>query len=223
MKQTAQTHVFIVGALGIAMTYLALTGRINNYLQPGFRPASLATGLVLVALALWSAVRPNSFSSRRTSWFLLVPVCVVAVFAPAALGAATLNSSGVTRVVGNNLDDLALPKLAKDQLNPMTMEELITRFLRSDSATFDGTVVEVEGFASAAADGTWRLSRYKIYCCAADAMAYTATLETSTSMSSDQWYRVRGVVRVSSAHNPQFPVIEVHNLEAIDTPTEPYL
>ncbi|AEG80917.1 putative membrane protein [Corynebacterium ulcerans 809] len=223
---------FVIAALGVLLLVESITGGINNYLQPAFRPWTALSGVLLIGLGGWSTYSarryPCSHSPMRaTSWLLLVPVLLVALCAPTALGAASLRytaeSSGAT-ARKNSLDDLPMEPLRSYGTNELTMEELTARFLRSDSASMMGKTVAVTGFASRSVDGTWRLSRYKIFCCAADAMAYTASLDGDAELIEDNWYEITAeVVPHSEKFNPQFPVLKIDHATQIPQPEKPYL
>ena len=82
------------------------------------------------------------------------------------------------------------------------------------------------------------MSRYKIYCCAADAVPYTVAVRIPSTAGNardgsaalpqeDQWVQVTGVVLPPDAPpgtpTPLFPTIDASTVRAIDTPKDPYL
>ncbi|ADK28120.1 TIGR03943 family putative permease subunit [Corynebacterium pseudotuberculosis] len=223
---------FVIAALGVLLLTESITGGINNYLQPAFRPWTLLSGVLLIGLGCWSIYSarryPCSHSPMHTtSWLLLIPVILVALCAPTALGAASLRytaESTSATVRRNSLDDLAMEPLRGYGTNEITLEELTARFLRSDNTSMLAKTVSVAGFASRSIDGTWRLSRYKIFCCAADAMAYTASLAGATELVEDEWYEITAeVIAPPEGFNPQFPVLKVDRATQIPQPEQPYL
>ncbi|WP_151549061.1 MULTISPECIES: TIGR03943 family putative permease subunit [Corynebacterium] len=237
----------IVVLLSIVLLVLAITGQLNNYVQPFFRPIMILTGLALFGLGVWSLVRVRLDAAtaagehpvRATSWVLLVPVLLAVLSAPDPLGASMLGSAAVggastsmgdpqaqraqqlVRVERNPDGTIAFPELARDDVNEITLEDLANRFYFGSKEDLDGVQVRVVGFASEGAEGDWFLGRFKIYCCAADAIPYQVRLEGLAEPVSDQWYELSGTV--DTAADEQWPVLRVEETEPIDQPNRPYL
>ena len=103
-----QTRSLLLGALGATAVWLWRSGEALNYVRPGLAPLVLVAGVVLVALGL---LPPLGLLGRRAAgpaddagphrhramvgWLLLVPVLVVLVVQPAALGSYAASSRTV--------------------------------------------------------------------------------------------------------------------------------
>lgn len=144
-----------------------------------------------------------------------------------------------------------------DGLNEVTLEDIQDRYVFGDAHSLDGHQVRFEGFVSyphergsrgaggqdtseQPTDGAMEVlvSRYKIYCCAADAVPYTVAVRIPSTAGNalggsaalpqeDQWVQVTGVILPPDAPpgtpTPLFPTIDASTVRAIDTPKDPYL
>lgn len=245
------TIVASLGLILVAMVLSGqLTNYLQPYFRPWVLLTGAL--LLLLAgwtfLRLWKDSRERGDGSlvaaenpmRKTSWLLLVPVLLATLCAPSPLGAAMLNSSAVggssvsnaaneqaaTRVasrVGRNDDGtIAYDVLSDSAPTDITLEDLANRFTFGRKGELQDKPVKIVGFAAAAADGQWRVNRFKIYCCAADAVPYTAQLNgTPTAPEADTWYEVTGTVDALSSET--VPILTVSEFTPIKQPEIPYL
>ncbi|WP_194948262.1 TIGR03943 family putative permease subunit [Actinomyces trachealis] len=247
-RNTVAATIMMVA--GFVALVLVLTGRLNFYLQPYFQPLMLLTALVLIVLAMWTLVdldQPAVLSAhapmRPSSWLVLVPVVLAVVCAPSPLGAALMSSTAVAggsggtvsttakqssqgraaKLLGTNPDGTAaFSILPLGTVNPLGLDELSDRYTIGSKPQLEGRTIKVLGFASSGPDGGWRLGRFKIYCCAADAVPFQTVLTGLTQeLQIDQWYEVTGVVQVSPGS--EVPVLQVTKLDAVPQPETPYL
>lgn len=187
---------------------------------------------------------------RRTSWLMLVPLALVMFCAPNPLGTSMLNSNAVggggsasaavsrqgesmaANRIGRNPDGtIAYPVLAADQTNELTIEDLSNRYGFGRKSDLDGKEVKIIGFAgggnnhasASGKQGSWRLSRFKIYCCAADAVAYTTNIKgrLAEPPEKDSWFEVTGKVDVPASGD--LPVVTATEVKPIHQPEVPYL
>lgn len=247
-----------------AVVALALSGRLASYVHPAWRPVMVVVGALIMALcisSMCSGGRTATSGPGRVAWLLLVPVLVLTLAAPPPLGSAMLRAttSGLqsTRVHAVGRTHMEFAQLSSTAPNPLTVEELNQRFFFAPPGSLEGKVVEVEGFIShlqaphpsgsaggtadaagtdtAPGQPTLYLNRFKIYCCAADAIAYTVGLSTAADFPDDTWVKAQGVV-VSAPPSPDgsaaptpdgsaapTPVLLVSAITAIAKPEEPYL
>ena len=161
-----------------------------NYVRPGLVPLVGAAGVVLVALGLLPPLgllnaKPAGHGGGsggrhhhrgRVGWLLLVPVLVVLLVQPAALGSYAVSSRSVIPGGG----DGQFPPLTAPVRGavPMSMAEFETRAVRDPSQSLAGVRVRLVGFAAPAEGdaGGYRLTRFVIFCCAADAEALQAVV-----------------------------------------------
>jgi uncharacterized repeat protein (TIGR03943 family) len=216
-----QTRSTLLLALGATVVWLWRSGEDLNYVRPGLAPLVLAAGVVLLALGLLrppglhgtgadgSGEGPGGHHHRgRVGWLLLVPVLVVLLVQPAALGSYAASSRSVVPGGG----DGQFPPLSAPVRGavPMTMAEFVTRAVRDPAQSLAGVRVRLTGFAAPAEGGAggYRLTRFVIFCCAADAEALQAVVAGDpTARARDQWLEVEGtwVPRPAAVEDPTPP------------------
>jgi uncharacterized repeat protein (TIGR03943 family) len=232
-----QTRSVLLLALGATAVWLWRSGEALNYVRPGLAPLVLAAGVVLLALGLLPplgllgarAARPAGGHRHRArvGWLLLVPVLVVLVVQPAALGSYAASSRSVVPGGGDgDFPPLAAPVRGAV---PMPMAEFVTRAVRDPGQSLAGVRVRLTGFVAPAEAGDhgWRLTRFVIFCCAADAEALQAVVHGDAApRARDQWLEVEGTWQPRPAAvddpNPQPPVLDADAVRPIAPPRPPY-
>ncbi len=143
-----RTRSLLMAILGVTAAWLWWSGAALNYVRPSLQPYLLASGVVLLLLALLPPLgllgrRPSRHAAgahrhegARVGWLLLVPVLVLVLVQPAALGSYAASSRSA---VPGSSDD-TYPPLAPPVRGavPMTMAELVTRALRDHSRSLEG-------------------------------------------------------------------------------------
>jgi uncharacterized repeat protein (TIGR03943 family) len=240
-----QTRSTLLLALGATAVWLWRSGEVLNYVRPGLAPLVLAAGVVLVALGLVGprgrrgsgTGEPAAGSGEgsgghhhrgRVGWLLLVPVLVVLLVQPAALGSYAVSSRTVVPGGG----DSGFPALAAPVRGavPMSMAEFVTRAARDPGQSLAGVRVRLTGFAAPAqgGDGGYRLTRFVIFCCAADAEAVQAVVRGDpTPRARDQWLEIEGTwvprpVAADDDPSPPPPVLEADLVRPVAPPRPPY-
>jgi uncharacterized repeat protein (TIGR03943 family) len=223
--------------LGAMAVFLWWSGDALNYVRPGLTPYLLASGVTVLLLGL---VPPLGLLGRRppdpagghhhrarVGWLLLVPVLVVLLVQPAALGSYAVSSRSA---VPDGGDD-GFPPLAAPVRGavPMSMAEFVTRAIRDPGRSLAGVPVRLVGFvAPAQAGGSYRLTRFVIFCCAADAEALQVVVHGDpTPRARDQWLELEGrwrprPVAADDDPNPPPPVLDVDLVRPVAPPRPPY-
>jgi uncharacterized repeat protein (TIGR03943 family) len=215
-----QTRSVLLVVLGATAVWLWWSGDVLNYVRPGLAPLLLAAGVVLLLLGLLPplglfseqtaghAGRSGGHHHRaRVGWLLLVPVLVVMLVQPAALGSYAVSSRSVVPAGGDgDFPPLAAPVRGAV---PMSMAEFVTRAVRDPGQSLGGVRVRLVGFVAPAEGGDgYRLTRFVIFCCAADAEALQAVVRGDpTPRARDQWLEVEGrwLPRPASVDDPSPP------------------
>jgi uncharacterized repeat protein (TIGR03943 family) len=226
--------------LGATAVWVWGSGAALNYVRPALTPYLLAGGLVLLLLGLLPpggllgrarpqpAGRPESGGAARVSWLLLVPALVVVLVQPAALGSHAVSSRSAVPdgAAGDTYPQLAPPVRGAV---PMTMAEFITRALRDRNRSLEGVRVRLVGFVAPERDGEgYRLTRFVIFCCAADAEALQVVVHgDGTRRAGDQWLEVEGrwqprPVAAADDPSPAPPVLTVDAVRPVAQPRRPY-
>lgn len=221
------TTVLLVGAL---MVRLSVSGAYVKYVRAGMGWILLTTGVLLVVLGLVGVVRALGRGSGRLSshdhahgewsgWLLLVPVLALLLVTPPALGSFGVSRSAAVNVSsgGRTFDPLPAGPAV-----PMSLREFDERAADNNGAGFGSTPVRLTGFVAATSDGQgFRIARYQIACCAADAVAAVARV-TGTSgnpPARDQWVTVTGTFHGLADGVPE---LRATSLVEVPSPVDPY-
>jgi uncharacterized repeat protein (TIGR03943 family) len=142
------------------------------------------------------------------------------LIAPPALGAFGVERSTRVDIARGELFEPLPPESAP---RAMTVLEFLQRAYDRDGASMADTTVELTGFVADEHDGEgFRLARYGIACCAADALASVARVATDRpSPARDQWVRVTGRYLPGSAGDEP-PVLVADDVVAVAQPDDPY-
>ncbi|OKL46090.1 hypothetical protein BSR29_02530 [Boudabousia liubingyangii] len=108
------------------------------------------------------------------------------------------------------------------------IDDLVDRYHFGDPNQIRGRVVTLEGFISKAhkddlrsgAGPAWRISRFKIFCCAADAQPFSVVIPGKAPGEVNQW--VRAVVEIVPGDGP-WPTAKLRSVELIPEPATPYM
>jgi uncharacterized repeat protein (TIGR03943 family) len=160
----------------------------------------------------------------RVGWLLLVPVLVVLVIQPAALGSYAVSSRSVVPGGGGDYPPLAAPVRGAV---PMPMAEFVTRAVRDPNQSLTGVRVRLVGFVAPNPGGGYRLTRFVIFCCAADAEALQTVIRGDpVPRARDQWLQVEGTWQPHPATpedpSPPAPVLNADTVQPIGPPHPPY-
>jgi uncharacterized repeat protein (TIGR03943 family) len=227
VRPAAGTLTALVGLLTIRLT---VDGSFQRYVRTSMRPWLLIAGVALLALGIVAIVvgirsagsdeHADDDHGIGVGWLLLVPVVALLLVAPPTLGSFGVNRSTAIRVTSGRS---SLPPLAvTDQPIPMTLQEFTERSFDHNGASMRGAVIALTGFvADGASASSFRLARYQISCCAADASAAVVRVIgfSGSAPPRDQWLTVTG--RVSPAQGDD-PVLSATTLRDISAPEDPY-
>jgi uncharacterized repeat protein (TIGR03943 family) len=215
-----QTRSVLLVVLGATALWLWWSGEALIYVRPGLAPLLMGAGVVVLLLGLLPPLgllsdqqaghpgRSSGHHRARVGWLLLVPVLVVMLVQPAALGSYAVSSRSVVPGGG----DSEFPPLSAPVRGavPMSMAEFVTRAIRDPGQSLGGVRVRLVGFTAPAEgkDGGYRLTRFVIFCCAADAEALQAVVRGDpTPRARDQWLEVEGrwLPRAAAVDDPTPP------------------
>ncbi|WP_345366958.1 TIGR03943 family putative permease subunit [Actinoallomurus liliacearum] len=225
------TTVLLVGAM---MVRLALTGAYAKYVKTGMGSVLLIAGILLVGLGLVGVARALGFvrgrgdahghdhghaHGDRAGWLLLGPVLALLLVTPPALGSFGVGRSAAVDVSsgGRTFDPLPTGRTV-----PMTLLEFDERTADHHGASFGATPVRLTGFVTPAKDRTgFRIARYQIACCAADAVAAVVrvTGTTGNAPARDQWVTVTGTFQRAADGVPE---LRATSLAEVTAPRDPY-
>ncbi|APT84378.1 TIGR03943 family putative permease subunit [Corynebacterium aquilae] len=235
----------VLGMCGLA---LVASGRIAYFIKGFWHPvfAVVCALIVLCAAAALLWRHQQVVTARSRVWVaLLVPVALIVVAAPQPLAGSMLSSTTTgdqsrTRQASaaggaGGTAKISFKDLADGQTHELTLEQLSDRFnfgemskLAGKSVTFEGFVSPETGRGDVAQPGELFVSRFKIYCCAADAIAYTVAVSgvgDSQGFAPDSWVKVTGTVDgvATEADGRNLLVISADSVSPMSAPKVPYL
>jgi uncharacterized repeat protein (TIGR03943 family) len=219
------TTVLLVGAL---LVRLSITGAHAKYVRVGMGSWLLVAGILLVILGVAGVVRAlrstgpavlDHDHGERVGWLLLAPVLALLLVTPPALGSYGVDRNATVKVTDGGKTFDALPA---GRTVPMTLLEFDQRTADHNGTSFGSTPVRLTGFVSRTDDGDgFRIARYQIACCAADAVAAVARITGASGdpPTRDQWVTVTGTFHGSA---DGIPILQATSLTPIPTPKDPY-
>jgi uncharacterized repeat protein (TIGR03943 family) len=195
-----RTQAAVLAMVGVTALWLGLTDAALAYVRGALRPPLVASGVVLLVLAGVAASRRGSapgghdHGAPRSGWLLALPVLVLLLAAPPALGSfAASRQAGSAAQAGD--PGGAFPPLPEPVGGavPIPVSEFVTRALYDKDRSLQGVRVRLLGFAAPREGGGYLLTRFNLFCCAADGEAYQLEVRGDRSQrQADQWLVVEG-------------------------------
>ncbi|MGY1688756.1 TIGR03943 family putative permease subunit [Geodermatophilus sp. SYSU D01105] len=241
------TRYLLLVLLGGITLRVALTDAHLAYVQAGFRPLLLGAAVVLLVLGLVGVVRErpraqaaappeetaaprehdHGHGSPRVGWLLLLPVAVLLLVAPPALGSFTVARQAQQVVVPEDRQAVAIgPDDPGTDHRTMTLFDYSLHALAADTGDLDGRLIRLVGFVTPREGGGWYVSRIGISCCAADAVAFTVVVDAPQGdLAADQWVEVVGTWAPPRPHPAAgYPeaVISPRSVTPVDAPADTY-
>ena len=220
----------LVGAVVLRLTF---TDTYRRYVRPELGKWLIVAGIAVILLGLVTLVNalrdvePEEAHGHDhehahrvgVGWLLLAPIAALLLVAPPTLGAYGVNRAGAVHVKPGR----AFFKPLKRSAAPveMTLLEYIERALEHNGASFHSVPVKLTGFVAGSEAGGFRLARYQIACCAADAtpVALDVVGTSGAPPSDDQWVTVTGTFRPGGG---DFPRLAATSVVEIPAPEDPY-
>jgi uncharacterized repeat protein (TIGR03943 family) len=220
----------ITALAGTVLLRLTLTGTYTRYVRPGMGLWLGVAGVLLVILGATTLVRAlrhgrsvdahGHGGSPAVGWLLLAPIAALLLVAPPTLGSYGVDRGAAVdiRAGADGLDPLA----AGDGPVAMTLLEFGQRAFDHDGASFDGAAVQLTGFVAGADGEGFRLARYQIACCAADAAPVVVRVVgiEGDAPPRDTWVTVTGSHRPRDGDVPELAATSVVEIPEPDDPYE---
>ena len=189
MNRDVQDNLLLL--TGAAMLAVGLSDVHLRYVKPAMQPLVVLSGVVLLAFGLRGLVRivrdiraddsdlrtagaapgddddaqdPHGHGSTGTAWFLALPLLVLCLLSPPALGAYTAARSDTALPEPDGAFEPLPP--ARDGAVDLTLSDYYLR-VQHDPASLSGARVRLTGFVTPMQD-RWFVTRIALACCAAD-------------------------------------------------------
>jgi uncharacterized repeat protein (TIGR03943 family) len=232
MSPAGGTITVLAGAVLLRLT---LTGTYTRYVRAGMGPWLVVAAVVLIVLGVVTVVR--ALRGARTvevhddghkhgpgvGWLLLAPIAALLLVAPPTLGSYGVDRGAAVDVRAGARTLAPLP--AGDGPVPMTLLEFGQRAFDHGGATLDDASVQLTGFVAGNAHGGFRLARYQIACCAADAAAVVVRVVgvEGSPPPRDAWVTVTGSLRPGGEDDDgDVPVLAATSVVEVPAPDDPY-
>jgi uncharacterized repeat protein (TIGR03943 family) len=221
----------LVGSVVLRMTF---TDTYRRYVQPAMGKWLLIAGVALILLGLVTLINAlrnvepeeahgqdhEHSHSVGVGWLLLAPIAALLLVAPPTLGAYGVNRAGTIKVKPGKA--FFKPLKQKDAPVQMTLLEYIERSLEHGGRSFHRVPVKLTGFVAGGEAGGFRLARYQIACCAADATPVDLEVVGTSGPppSDDQWVTVTGTFQPGGGELPRLAATSVVEIPAPEDPYE---
>jgi uncharacterized repeat protein (TIGR03943 family) len=232
-RRTQAAMLALVGAMAL---WLGLTDAALAYVRGALRPPLVASGIALLVLAGATlrgrepASGGHEHGAPRSGWLLALPVLVLLLVAPPALGsfAAGRQAGSASAAAGDPGGVFPpLPEPVGGAV-PLPVSEFVTRALYDQDRTLAGARVRLVGFAAPGKGDGYLLTRFNLFCCAADGQAYQLEVRGDRAQRQpDQWLVVEGrwlPQRVYDEIAPSGvrPVLLADSVTPVRRPADPY-
>jgi uncharacterized repeat protein (TIGR03943 family) len=228
----------VLALVGATVLRLSFTDMMLSYVKPGMRPFLLASGVALVILGLLSVIldarepavdqphaddeeHDHAHGAPRAAWLLVVPVFLVFVVAPPALGAFSADRAPSALPGPGEWTMDPLPD--KDPV-PLALDDYGYRATWDGGGTLTDRRVELTGFVTSSDRDGWYLNRLQLSCCAADARVTRVLVSGADQPAADAWVTVVGryAPPLDAATDEPIPVVDAESVSVVSKPDNPY-
>jgi uncharacterized repeat protein (TIGR03943 family) len=231
----------VLALVGATVLRLSFTDMMLSYVKPGMRPFLLASGVALVILGLLSVIldarepaavaagsvqrddaeHDHAHGAPRAAWLLVIPVFLVFVVAPPALGA--FSADRVPSALPGPGEWTMDPLPDKDPV-PLALDDYGYRATWDGGGTLADRRVELTGFVTSSDREGWYLNRLQLSCCAADARVTRVLVTGADQPAADAWVTVVGryAPPLDADSDEPIPVVDAESVTVVSKPDNPY-
>lgn len=235
----ARTQAVLLLAVGGVALRLGFTDAALAYVKPSMQPALVGAGLALLVLGGHGLLRSfrgpgpqigadhhHDRGGSGVAWLLLLPVVALVLVSPPPLGSFAAGRQSSQPLAAASADYPPLPEPV-DGAVPLTLREYTFRALYDQTESLDGVRVRLLGFVTPATEGGYRLTRFTLNCCAADATALSVEVRGDGGRQADTWLEVDGFWQARPDQGPRAgvdkpPLIVVEQALPVPAPSQPY-
>jgi uncharacterized repeat protein (TIGR03943 family) len=217
--------------VGAVLLRLTVTDTYRRYVRPEMGFWLAIAGIAVIALGLvtllWSLRASGDDDEHEhddehgigVGWLLLAPIAALLLVAPPTLGSYGVGRAATVKIRSG--EGAFRPLSESTTPRQMTLTEFSQRAYERDGASFNGRPVELTGFVAGPEAGGFKLARYQIACCAADAAPVVVRIVgiSGDPPPRDQWVTVTGTFR---AGGDEVPELTATSLAEISAPNDPY-
>ncbi len=221
----------VLGSWAGFFIWLLVSGEVYRYIGPRTYWVVIFGAICLTLAALGYAWLVMTTQEDRGAprqvvglAILVAPILLVALIPKPSLGSLAASR----KLTGGSTAALSLKPSALQPGEAVSFQELSYAARSAEYAATlglsDGYDVELTGFVSDAdtgVSGALALTRFSIFCCAADAVPYTVPVKApdTVTYTRDTWLRVRGALYQQG----DAWVVEAEQIQEVDEPSNPYI
>lgn len=244
-KAIAWIDIAAIGAWGILLLEYWFTQKLSLLIHPSYNPLSLISGILLLTIAAyraWTVVNQSrskqplpivphlSLLPNGVGSFLVLGVAIAAMFiTPQPFNSTTAIQRGVGEIITNTqVKPQSFRAMTKPE-NRSLVDWIRTLQVMPEPETYIGQKVNVKGFVVHPDNFSpqyFRITRFIITCCAADAYPISLPVRLSTGDRSlykpDSWLDVEGTIIVETLADQRQIVIQASQLKPVPQPDRPY-
>jgi uncharacterized repeat protein (TIGR03943 family) len=228
--EVVAASTLVIAVAGLAVR-LVVTGNYRTYVKPSMAPFLVITAAFLLALGAWSLLSQHRLHGARraragqsahvpaVAWLLVLPVVIVCFLAPSNLGTFTAKRS----------PDIPPPPVGETYFEPLPAGDPLgiplsvyaERAAYGGESTLQGRRFVIVAFVTNAEEpGSWYLTRLRIACCAADALAIKVLAVDAAPPPDGSWVAVTGTYL--PVETDRIPRLKVERVDPSAEPDDPY-
>ena len=230
MNAAGGTITVLVGAVLLRLT---LTGTYERYVRVGMGPFLVVAAVAVILLGLVTLfgalrrVQPVDAHGHHehdhpvgVGWLLLAPIAALLLVAPPTLGSYGVDRAAAVDIRQGAPVFHALPGGSRPAT--MSLLEFGQRAFDHRGASFRGATVELTGFVAGTESRGFKIARYQIACCAADAIPAVVRVYGTAGgdPARDSWVTVTGTFRGVNGDVPELAATSVVASPAAGDPYE---
>ena len=244
-KAIAWIDIAAIGAWGILLLEYWFTQKLSLLIHSSYNPLSLISGILLLTIAAyraWTVVNQSrskqplpivphlSLLPNGVGSILLLGVAIAALLiTPQPFSSTTAIQRGVGEIITNTqVKPQSFRAMTKPE-NRSLVDWIRTLQVMPEPETYIGQKVNVKGFVVHPDNFSpqyFRITRFIITCCAADAYPISLPVRLSTGDRSlykpDSWLDVEGTIIVETLADQRQIVIQASQLKPVPQPDRPY-
>jgi uncharacterized repeat protein (TIGR03943 family) len=230
VSRSGLARMLILTLWSAFLVWLIVSGEVYRYIGPKTRWVVVfgAITLGLAAIAQSRSLRLSSGSVRlsATEWVavaaFLAPIAIITLVPQPSLGSEAA-SRKATGLLGAASSFVPVPQKGGDISFPEITYASESQDYAASVGIVDGYEVSLTGFVThtdSGRNGTFSLTRFATFCCAADAVPYSVTVDSEgRDYSDDTWLTVSGSL---VTHGGEF-VVRSNRITEIKEPKDPYI
>ena len=229
--EVVAASTLVIAVAGLAIRLVA-TGDYRTYVKPTMAPFLVLTAAFLLALGAWSLLSQHRLHGARrargghdahvphVAWLLVLPVVIVCFLAPSNLGAFTAKRS--PDIPPGPVGEVYFEPLPKGDPVKVPLSAYAERAAYGGASALESRhFVFVALVTNAEEPGPWwYLTRLRIACCAADALATKVLAVDAAPQPDNRWVTVTGTYL--PVGTDRIPRLRVEKVTPVAQPEDPY-